>query len=113
MGPILCFDRAIWLFPPGGHPGRSEYGAPDNTGFTEEFERGYESTMKNTIRIQPKFLQEAQKILEGVQKTRVELQGKAKAQVFIGVHARRGDYVKFAKNVLGIKPLNEDFYKWK
>lgn len=105
-------NRVLWLFPPGGHPGSSEYGAPDSTGFNEEFEAGYERTMKDTIKIQPRFLEEAQKILQGVQKKRVESQGRAKAQVFIGVHARRGDYVKFAKNVLGLRPLAEDFYKW-
>merc|ERR1719245_2181104 len=68
--------------------------------------------MKDNVRIQPRFLQEAQNILHGVQKKRVEDQGKAKAKVFVGVHARRGDYVNFAKNVLGLKPLSEDFYKW-
>ena len=102
----------MWLFPPGGFPGASEYGAYDSTGFNEAFEVSYEKTMKDTIRIQPRFLREADRILHGVQEKRLVTQGIPKAKVFVGIHARRGDYVKFAKNTLGVRPLSEDFYNW-
>ena len=62
--------------------------------------------------LRPKYLARAGRILEGIQTKRQKVLGKPKAEVFVGIHARRGDYVKFAQDVLGLKPLKADFYKW-
>ena len=99
----------LWLYPPSGDRNVGGYG-PEDPDFNDQFEVDYEKTLASTVKIKPKFLKKAEKILQSVQKERRK-NGKPKIETFVGIHNRRGDHLQFMQERLQRKPLGIDFFK--